>query len=37
VLVGRATAQEYPGSIAGAILVLAVIVVGWWLRARRRR
>lgn len=36
-LVGRATAQEYPGAIAGTILVLVVIVVGWWVRARRRR
>ena len=36
-LVGRATAEEFPAATASAILVLAVIVVGWWLRARRRR
>jgi len=36
-LIGRATAQEFPGAIGWTILVLAVIVTGWWLRARRRR
>ena len=36
-LIGRATAEEFPGAIGWTILVLAAIVVGWWLRARRRR
>jgi hypothetical protein len=36
-LVGRATVEEFPVATASAVLVLAVIVVGWWLRARRRR
>ena len=34
---GRASAQELPRAIPWTMLALAVIVVAWWARARRRR
>ena len=34
---GRAIGQELPRAVSWTMLALAVIVVGWWIRARRRK
>jgi hypothetical protein len=34
---GRATGQELPRAVSWTMLALAVIVVGWWIRSRRRK
>lgn len=33
---GRAVGQELPRVVSWTMLALAIIVVGWWVRARRR-